>query len=204
MAPEQAAGKKNLDHRVDIYAAGALLYMMLTGKRPFDGNSYNELIVKITSKPFTPPRKVNPDIPESIERVILTAMARDPMKRYQSARLMRSALNEAGKQTFSIEVQNDDEEPVVLTVSLSSLPEHAPVPRATIVDAKKKEGDAPILKERRDRRPSSRCILGFTAMGIGISGLALGVAFNVKGAKDHDSAMEIYSPWAWIKKPLNG
>lgn len=95
MAPEQAEGAKSLDHRVDIYAAGVLLYRMLTGNRPFEADSYNEIIAKILTKPFALPRRVNPTIPRSVERVILKAMARPPGKRYQSAGSMIEALDKA-------------------------------------------------------------------------------------------------------------
>ena len=93
MSPEQAMGAKEIDHRIDLYAVGVILYRALTGGLPFDGESGNEILYRISSCPFVPPRQVNPDIPRALERVVLKAMARDPVKRYQNAEQMRNALN---------------------------------------------------------------------------------------------------------------
>ncbi|MDI7267085.1 MAG: serine/threonine-protein kinase, partial [Myxococcota bacterium] len=92
MAPEQARGRKSVDHRVDVYAVGVILYEMLTGKRPFDGETYNEILVKVVVDPFLAPRAVCPEIPEAIEAVILAAMERDHERRYQSAPEFRREL----------------------------------------------------------------------------------------------------------------
>ena len=100
MAPEQARGAKNLDHRVDIYAMGVILYEAATGRRPFEGDTYNEVMFKILTEPFDAPRTVNPSIPASVEKVILKAMARDPVERYASAEEMRSALENAAVETM--------------------------------------------------------------------------------------------------------
>ena len=78
MAPEQAEGQKYLDHRVDVYAAGVLLYRMLTGQRPFEAESYNEVIAKILSKPFDLPRNVNNDIPRSVENTAVPPRHESP------------------------------------------------------------------------------------------------------------------------------
>ncbi len=95
MAPEQAMGSKSLDARVDIYATGVVLYEALTGKRPFEGDSYNEILFNIVSKPFDAPRAINQEIPAAIERVILRAMDRNPQRRFPSAVEMSRALQDA-------------------------------------------------------------------------------------------------------------
>ncbi|MCP4674035.1 MAG: serine/threonine protein kinase [Deltaproteobacteria bacterium] len=95
MAPEQARGKKDIDHRVDIYAIGVILYEALTGRKPFEGDSYNEVMFKILAEPYPAPSELNPNVTKSVEQVILRAMARDAAKRYASAREMRLDLEEA-------------------------------------------------------------------------------------------------------------
>ncbi len=92
MSPEQAKGSKDVDSRGDIYAIGVILYEALTGTRPFDGDSYNEVMFKIIAEPFPPPRTIDSKIPQALEQVVLTAMARDPADRYTSAEEMRTAL----------------------------------------------------------------------------------------------------------------
>lgn len=83
MSPEQASGKE-LNHRTDIYSLGAVLYEMLTGTIPYQGNNALEVIDKVKTEPITPPRKINPDIPQGVESIILKAMSKDLRLRYQT------------------------------------------------------------------------------------------------------------------------
>jgi serine/threonine-protein kinase len=77
MAPEQAAGKP-ADERCDVYALGAILYEMLTGKAPYSGDNFMEILTsKATSEP-APPRSLRPEIPLEVEELLLRAMARRP------------------------------------------------------------------------------------------------------------------------------
>ncbi|NMC69664.1 MAG: serine/threonine protein kinase, partial [Myxococcales bacterium] len=92
MAPEQVRGRKDLDHRVDLYATGVLLYRMTTARLPFTGDSYSAIVSAILLDPFPPPRALRPDLPESLETVILRAMARDRNDRFPDAETMRRAL----------------------------------------------------------------------------------------------------------------
>ncbi len=92
MAPEIAQGARSIDVRVDIYAAGVILYEVLTGTRPFEGKSYNEVMFKIVSEQYPLPRIVNPLIPEEVAAVIVKAMSRSRENRYETAEQMRIAL----------------------------------------------------------------------------------------------------------------
>ncbi|MBX7197496.1 MAG: serine/threonine protein kinase [Sandaracinaceae bacterium] len=65
MAPEQARGAKEIDHRCDLYAAGAILYECVTGRVPFDAESVNELLFKIVLEPLVPPRALAPELEDS-------------------------------------------------------------------------------------------------------------------------------------------
>ncbi len=85
MAPEQAAGRKEQDHRIDIYAVGVILYEMLTGKLPFTAENYNALMVAILTEDPVNPRVYNPGIPQEMEDIILTAMAKEPEARFPGA-----------------------------------------------------------------------------------------------------------------------
>lgn len=95
LAPEQARGAKKIDQRVDIYAMGVILYEALTGQRPFEGDTYNEVMFKIAGEPFKPPRSLNPAISPAVEQVIIRAMAIDPADRYHTAIEMCDALENA-------------------------------------------------------------------------------------------------------------
>jgi tetratricopeptide (TPR) repeat protein len=85
MSPEQAMGKKEIDHRTDIYGLGAVLFHALTGTTPFNGENYNALLAAIITTEVPRPRSLRSDIPLALEAVILRAMARDPAMRYPNA-----------------------------------------------------------------------------------------------------------------------
>jgi len=84
MSPEQLSGEVS-DARSDIWAAGAVLYEMATGKRPFPQTVPALLINSILNQAPEPPRKLNPVVPAALEAVILRALARERLQRYQSA-----------------------------------------------------------------------------------------------------------------------
>lgn len=95
MAPEQARGLKDVDHRADLYAVGAILYEMLTKRRAFDGESFNDILVRVVIDPLPPPRQFRPDLAPELEAVILAAMDRDKTRRPQTADELRERLQAA-------------------------------------------------------------------------------------------------------------
>jgi tetratricopeptide (TPR) repeat protein len=84
MAPEQVLGK-GIDHRVDIYALGLILYEMLTGDVPFHADSTIQLMYKRVHEAPPSPKTLNPELPDWIVHIILKCIERDPAQRYQSA-----------------------------------------------------------------------------------------------------------------------
>jgi serine/threonine protein kinase/Flp pilus assembly protein TadD len=86
MSPEQiAVGRVKLDHRTDIYSLGAVLYELLALRRPFPGDSREEILSGILTKDPRPPRRFNPRIPLDLETICQKAMEKDPDRRYQNA-----------------------------------------------------------------------------------------------------------------------
>ncbi|MEO8972571.1 MAG: protein kinase [Ktedonobacteraceae bacterium] len=89
MAPEQSNGVN--DYRSDIYSLGVILYQMLTGRVPFTAESPVAVSLKHIQTMPIPPREINRAIPESVEAVILKALAKNPDERYQEAQALSAA-----------------------------------------------------------------------------------------------------------------
>jgi len=94
MAPEQGMGKP-LDHRCDIYAMGVMLYEMVTGQVPFDAETPLAVMMMHVYNPLPLPRLARPDLPETIERIILKSMAKSPDDRFQDVVEMVEILEQA-------------------------------------------------------------------------------------------------------------
>lgn len=93
MAPEYLRG--NLDSRVDLWALGTVAYELLTNKHLFDGENDFNIILKVRSGEIEPPSKSNADVPHDFDVILMTALQRDPDRRWQSAAAMRTALANA-------------------------------------------------------------------------------------------------------------
>jgi eukaryotic-like serine/threonine-protein kinase len=91
MSPEAILGQRG-DIRSDIYSVGTLLYRVLTGEKPFDGESTATIVQRVVQQDPTSPKLINPHIPEELGILCTKAMAKDPAKRFQTPQEMLDAL----------------------------------------------------------------------------------------------------------------
>jgi serine/threonine protein kinase len=91
MAPEQCRGQQ-LDYRADLYALGAVLFSALTGRPPFTGEGIVQVIMQHIQGTPPAPRDVNPNVPESLNALVLQLLAKNPLDRPQSAFALKEAL----------------------------------------------------------------------------------------------------------------
>jgi|ERR1043166_687542 serine/threonine-protein kinase len=94
MSPEQVKGVATLDGRSDLYSLGVVLYQAITGKVPFQANSQFEVMLAHVNSAPKAPSLITPGIPAELDKIILTALAKDPSQRFQTANEFSTALAE--------------------------------------------------------------------------------------------------------------
>jgi serine/threonine-protein kinase len=92
MSPEQCEGRPNIDQRADVYSLGVILFEMMTGKVPFGGEGYGEIIVKHITAPVPSPRAINPLISPAHEAILLRALAKNRDERFRGMEDFRVAM----------------------------------------------------------------------------------------------------------------
>jgi serine/threonine-protein kinase len=92
MSPEQMQSARDVDHRSDIWALGVIAFELLTGKVPFPGGTFGEIILACSTKPPLPLRSFRPEAPEALEAVVQRCLEKDPRARYANVAELALAL----------------------------------------------------------------------------------------------------------------
>jgi len=109
-SPEQAKASF-VDFRTDIYSFGIVLYEMVTGKVPYDAESPVSVALKHIQEPVVPPKDINGNVPENLNKLILKAIEKEPIKRYQTANEMLLDLQRIQKNSeYTITTNNNENE----------------------------------------------------------------------------------------------
>lgn len=177
-SPEQAKGDYT-DNRSDIYSAGVVLYEMLTGRLPFEGDNPVSVAIQHFSSKAKPPREIDPNIPEALEQICMKAMATDRNKRYATADEMLADLEAFRRDPnlrfdYTIEdlhVDESDEEPT----------RH--IPNVAAANHSRQAVRVPPVKEENmyyEERPRSNWwkILLLIIIGLGIGYYAVNYLYN--------------------------
>jgi serine/threonine-protein kinase len=109
MSPEQAQAAEDIDHRSDLYAAGAILYQMTTGTVPFREESLAAIVAATLKGEIEPPSRRRPGLPRELDYVIARAMARDREERYPDARDFQQALEPLTREEAARPAQPDSQ-----------------------------------------------------------------------------------------------
>ncbi|MBN1978860.1 MAG: protein kinase [Anaerolineae bacterium] len=172
ISPEQAKGIRKLDARTDVYSLGVVLYELLVGRVPFTADTPYAIVHDHIFTPLPMPRELKPDLPESLERVLLKALAKEPDDRFQSVAELIAALEGALKPP----AESKTKETVVV-----------PPPSTTVRQAEAPPSEA--VKKTSEVKPESQkrrwlwiaaTIAAVTCLGIS---LCLGARFLQKRAE---------------------
>jgi len=158
ISPEQAMGMADLDARTDLYSFGVMLYEMVVGKVPFSADTPFSIIHDHIYSPLPLPRKVNPNVPEPVERVLLKALAKERDDRFENAmhlvEAFKSAWEEAG---VPMQGSNLSASHVVRAEVETAAPQSEPTKVASaptkVAEIEKKPGSTQAVPTPKKRSP---------------------------------------------------
>jgi serine/threonine-protein kinase len=206
MSPEQAAGKRTTK-RSDLYSLGAVMYVMLTGRPPFTGNTATDITHKHIYGQFDLPSRYSPGIPRQLEDIVIRLMEKDPEQRYPDAFVLLKALE-------VVEKREDYKANAGVTQVVG-----APVDtEATLVPSSKEDeevgpGGATLMRdmmrielERENRETAFSRVLNNTWVLIGLLGLLIAGGFYFVRPNSGLSAQERFNEGVELlsAKPGNG
>ena len=183
ISPEALTGAP-MDTRSDIYSLGATFYQFVTGRLAFDGATAAEIAKKHLTEPLIPPRSVNKDIPESVSRIIMKMMAKNPSMRYQDASELIDDLRNARRGKLAGPATESE----ILGGSKSATHVARPVGGTVLASAADHQNDRArniynLKKRQQDEARKTRTVILIACIVLFISLTAAGVLFYFNNAE---------------------
>ena len=174
MSPEQGMGS-DVDHRTDIYSLGVILYEMVTGRVPYNAETPIAIVYKHIQDPLPSARKLNPDLPEAIELILLKALAKRPEDRYQSMDEFLQALATAMPDSLASGLKTTPLIPTSSPIYEKAAPSESPATRL--------ESQLPSTAKPAQRRILPWIVAAIGALGMfAIATIAIFIAIRMRGA----------------------
>ncbi|MFQ9977508.1 Stk1 family PASTA domain-containing Ser/Thr kinase [Clostridium cadaveris] len=196
-SPEQAKGNY-VDYRSDIYSFGVVLYEMITGRLPFDAESPVSVALKHIQEPVVPPIIIDEKIPESLNKLILKAMEKEPIKRYQSVKEILNDLLKIQKNAEVNIVSNDIDEDFTRVMKPITEKDLKNEENKKKLAAKKDEDDDDeddyYEEDDEDRKSKKKKYLIFSLVGVLVIALGVIVAALVLKPSEKNKSEEIVVP----------
>jgi eukaryotic-like serine/threonine-protein kinase len=164
MSYEQLTGAETIDGRTDIYAFGVILYEALTGRVPYDADTFSELLVKLSVQPITPPLDLSKDVPKPLSNIVMWALERERAERISSmAALIRELEPFATARGFlaDLTVQVASSEPSGSPAPVAALTPCAAAPGGALAAETKLGVD---VRARPAREPTRNTVLRIAAV----------------------------------------
>jgi len=189
MAPEQVEGRSDCDHRADIYALGAILYFVLTGRAPFDAPNMPALFLRICHEPAPSLASTDSDLSFELDAIVQRALSKDPNARFSSCAAFKSALRSL--QTTSDEIA-------------ATLPGAVDASRVTEYAWGHAGGDGStsLIRTQPRRRPRwLGAAIGVSALAVSVSAGAYLVRAHEAGAPPRETSVNLSSSKAAAAPP---
>ena len=177
MSPEQIEGTTQVDGRSDLFSLGVIFYMLLTGERPFAGDSFNTVSYRIVNVEHVPPRTINPSIPEVYNAVLSRLLAKDPADRFQTGAELVVAMKKLMANMDSIEDLREVD--LDSTIASDSVPPAVPARRKEI-PAKPPESSLQDQSGATPGTSSNLKLISLGAMLLIVAALTLGAIYFIR------------------------